>query len=323
LLLAIVGGVLLMYRGGRTQPPKPAAAIQAVSVAPTEVRLPGKVQPVKVVQVPAPVDGVIQRLMVDVGDTVFEGELLAHIQDPKLEAARNTAAMELEQARKNVSELEAALIATRLQASRSNAESIRAKGDLDRAEKEHVRQQMLNKEGATPRLVFEKAQNEYSSLEAESASLVATARKDEERLSSLAKELPAAQAVLEQKSSALEEAVAELAAGDVRSPVDGMVMAVQGHAGSEVHKDALELFELAADLGSLQVVLAPDAGILPRIRSGQAAVIEIAAVAGKIPGTVREVKRGEVRVDFASPSPQVRPGQIAQVVLILSAGGGA
>ena len=319
-LLAIGAITLSLYRGAPKPQPKPAPApvTEAAPSEPAEVSLPGKVEPTKVVAVPPLVEGVIEKFMAGVGEDVFEGQVLAHIRSGKLDSAEEAARGDAEHARARVSDIESKLIAARLEASRSRAEASRIKGDLDRAEKAYLRQQMLNREGATPRLVFEKAEKDYNALKADAGSVEVLASNAEERVASLTKELQMAQAQFEQKNGELEDAVAELAAGDVHCPADGIVISRRGDVGEQVNRAMPALFEIAVNLSSLQVSLSPDARAIPRIHSGQLASIEIVEAPGGIPGTVREVKQGQVLVDFTSPSPLVRPGLSAQVRIRLN-----
>ena len=319
-LLAIGAITLSLYRGAPKPRPKPAPApvTEAAPSEPAEVSLPGKVEPTKVVAVPPLVEGVIEKFMAGVGEDVFEGQVLAHIRSGKLDSAEEAARGDAEHARARVSDIESKLIAARLEASRSRAEATRIKGDLDRAEKAYLRQQMLNREGATPRLVFEKAEKDYNALKADAGSVEVLASNAEERVASLTKELQMAQAQFEQKNGELEDAVAELAAGDVHCPADGIVISRRGDVGEQVNRAMPALFEIAVNLSSLQVSLSPDARAIPRIHSGQLASIEIVEAPGGIPGTVREVKQGQVLVDFTSPSPLVRPGLSAQVRIRLN-----
>ena len=319
-LLAIGATTLSLYsHAPKPQPkPAPAAVSQTAPPDPSEISLSGKVEPTKVVAVPPLVEGVIERFMAGVGEDVFEGQVLAHIRSGKLDSAEEAARLDAEHARSRVSDIESKLIAARLEASRSRAEATRIKGDLDRAEKAYLHQQMLNREGATPRLVFEKAEKDYNALKADAGSVEVLANSAEERVTSLTKELQAAQALFEQKNGDLEDAVAELAAGDVHCPADGIVINRRGEVGEQVNRAMPALFEIAVNLSSLQVSVAPDAKALPRIHAGQPASIEIVEAPGGIPGTVREVKQGQVLVDFTSPSPMVRPGLSAQVRIPLN-----
>jgi HlyD family secretion protein len=318
-LLAVVAGfVSLARRGGRGQPSKPAGS-QAQAVAGLgEITLQGKIQAKAIVNIPAPVEGIVDRMLVDVGDSVYEGQLLASIKDAKLDAADQTAQADADKAQARVADLESALIAARLEGSRSRADATRARSEFARAEKAYLRQQMLVREGATPRLVFEKAEKEYNSLKADSESLEQMAQKAEDRVSTLTKEVSTAKNIAQAKAQDADEAKAELAAGEVHSTVDGLVVGRRGRAGDPVDRSMPDLFQIATNLSFLEVLLTPDSKVLPNIKSGQQALVEIAEASGWISGTVREIKGGQVFVDFTSPSPAVKPGLTAQVKIKLS-----
>jgi len=81
--------------------------------------------------------------------------------------------------------------------------------------------------------------------------------------------------------------------------------------------EAKELFQIAVDLSRLVVTIQPDRGTLNRIRPSQEALVFVAELPGAIPASVKEVKTGEVVVEFISPSAAIRPGMTAQVRLRL------
>ena len=265
----------------------------------------------------APIEGVIERFLADVGDEVFEGEVLAHIKSAKLDSNRETAQTAAERAQTRVHDLEMALTAARLEASRARADAIRTRAELDRAERNYTRQKLLMREGATPRLVFEKAEKDYETLKTDAVNLEQLARGAEDRLTSVTKELDAARTIAQAKAEELDDAKAELAAGDVHAPADGAVVGRSGQPGEMVNRGASDLFQIAINLNQLQVVLSPDPKTLERIHPGAPALIQIAEAPEGITASVREVKSGQVFVDFTSPSPAVRPGLTAQVKLRL------
>jgi multidrug resistance efflux pump len=309
-LVAVATVVAAHYRNSFTPLKTPAPAVPP---APAEVTLTGRVQALSVVNVRAPVEGVIERFLAEVGDDVFEGQVLAHIKSAKLEANQETAQAEAEHAQSRVRDLEMALTAARLEASRVRADAIRTRAELDRAERNYTRQQMLMREGAAARLVFEKAEREYNTLKADASNLELAARGAEDRLTSVSKELDAARVIAATKADELDDAKAELAAGDVHAPADGTVVGRNGQAGEAVSRAAIDLFQIAVNLSELQVVLSPDAKTLERIHAGAAAWVQMAEAAEGMPGKVREVKAGQVFVEFTRTSPAVRPGLSAQV----------
>jgi len=75
---------------------------------------------------------------------------------------------------------------------------------------------------------------------------------------------------------------------------------------------------VAADLTALQVVADVDPRTIQQIHPGQPAIIQIAEAISPINGSVREIKGGQVFVDFTSPSPLIKPGALAQIKIKVS-----
>jgi multidrug resistance efflux pump len=268
--------------------------------------------------VAVPVDGIVERFLASEGDDVFEGEVLAHIKSPKLDAALEAAQADSEHARDQVTSIGLDLNAARLEASRAQSEQTRTKAEYALAEKEYARQLALVKQGATPRLTFEKAEKDYNTLKAAIDGQETSAKSAQDRIEQLTKDLVKAQNGLEQKNNDLEEAKAELAAGDVHSPGDGMVMKRHGHVGELVDHTITDLFQIAVNLGTLQVTVKPDAQSIARIQPGQKVTIVVTQLPDPIPGTTREIKEGQVVIQFDSPSPLVKPGISAHLKIKLS-----
>lgn len=316
ILLAIAGGALSVYRQSAVKkaaaPPKQEAA--PIVVPPVnEVSLTGQVQAQRVVSVRAPIDGIVESYGVDVGQDVFEGQMIAHIRNTRLDSAAEGANLELERVQARVKELEAAIITGRLEASRAEADASRAKSEFDRNEKNYQRQQMLIREGATPRLVFEKAEREYNTAKEDLETKFQLSKTADERVEQMNRDVDAAKRALTEREQTLEHAKGEAAAGDVRAPVDGIVLSRRGQAGEEVTRAMDDLFRIAVALSALEVVVQPEPAAVGRIRVGQPATVLIAEAADQIAGIVREIKDGRVIVDFTSPTPVIRPGMTAQV----------
>ena len=305
----------------RRAPQKPQIKIEVKrpgEIVPPELNLSGKILPVKIVEVRAPLNGILDKVVADVGDDVFQGQVLAHVNNSRLESSAETARKETEKIRNRVNELQSSLLSTRLDASRSRANSARARLELEHAEKSYQHQAALMAEGATPRLVYEKAEKEYTSQKDDLATTEALATQQEERVATLTKELAAAQNLFEKKQNELEDAGLDIAAANILSPVDGVIVARHAGPGEQINRAQPSLFEIGVNLADLQVSIVPDnPKLVARVHTGQAAVIEIAELAASIAGTVREVKDGQILVQFASPSPVVRPGLSAQVKIRL------
>jgi HlyD family secretion protein len=319
--LAIAGAAVLVCGAGgflalrRSQ----AAHAKAAPVSPpatpktSEITLTGTVQAAHVVDVPVPVDGTVEQFLAEVGQHVSEGEVLARIKNPRLSAAQQLAKLNAEQAQNRLNQLEAALIAARLEVSRSEADASRVKSAVDQSEKAFERQQMMFREGVAPRLAYEKAEQEYKGWQVESQKLAETAKRAAEQVESTTKELEPARTAIAQSTSELEDAEAEMAAGEVNALADGVVIARRGKVGRQVTTATSDLFRIAADPQILEVV----ANTTARIKPGQSAAIQFGNVAGPITGTVREVKSGQVFLDIANPPPIVAPGMSVRVKIQL------
>ncbi|MBM3746267.1 MAG: hypothetical protein FJW34_10765 [Acidobacteria bacterium] len=317
ILLAVAAGALSLLWRGASKPPAPPPAAPAEFTDP-EVSLPGLIRAQHVILLGVPVDGVIEFTAVEPGQDVYEGEVLAHVRNQGLEAAQQLAQAQAERAQTRLDSLNSALIAARLEASRARADASRAQTEFERAEKAYQRQQILNKEGAARRLEFEKAQKEFQLAEGHYRALEELARQSERRVESLGKEIDTARRLLEDKNSELEEAQQDNAAAEIRSPVDGILLARSKQHGDEVTRDLKDLFQIAADLSLLEAVVEPTPPVRARLRPGQAALVVIAEAPGEgLQGVVREVKSGEAIVEFISPTTAIRPGLTAQVTIKL------
>jgi multidrug resistance efflux pump len=320
-ILAAVGAGAISVLWRERAKPAAQAATQRIPTAPPgpDVSLEGKIKALHIVAVPVPVEGKVDVFHVEVGQEIFEGQLLAQIRNESLTGAEEQATQLAERARNRINDLEAALIAQRLEGSRARALASRTRSDFDRSEKAYQRQKMLLGAGATPRLVFEKAEKEYRINQAESESAETLAQQAEGRVESLLKELDAARKTLEERTVDLEHAKADLAAAEVHAPVDGLVVGLHGNAGDDVDRTMKDLIQIATDLSQLAVVIEPPPPVLARIRPGQSAVVTVAeAQNGSLAAEVKKVENGQVTVEFTSPDPAVKPGLTAQVRIKLT-----
>lgn len=316
-----IGALSLLRRDAAPSKPAslPSAPQEPVVFTGSEVSLRGRIQAQQVVAVPAPVEGTVEVFLADVGDEVYEGQLLAQITSAGLAADREAAASELERARSHVDSLESRLISARLEAARARADASRARAEFEIVEKAFLRQQMLFREGATPRLNYEKSEKEFKLARAEFFGLDEVARHAEDRVAEQAKEADTSRRDLAEKTEMFEEAGDRLAAGQLYSPADGLIVSRRGAAGEVVSREVVDLFVIAVNLTLLTVVVEPEPPVLARIAPDQDALIQIAEVPGRgIPGKVREVRNGQVIVEFVNPSPVIKPGLTAQVVIKLT-----
>lgn len=264
--------------------------------------------------VPAPIEGTLEEVLVTVGEEVRQDQTLAHIRNTAIEADVKSAQDEVSRAEGIANRMESLFLTARLEASRASADLSRAQAEVYQAEKAAARQQMLHREGATPRRAYEQAQAESRAKEKEYEILRAVARTSDDRVSAAQQDVDKARAGLAEKRADLEMANGMLLASEVISPVDGVVTAITAAAGEEVNPEKGDLFQIAADLSTMEAILDPAPPLLEKVRPGQPAAVYITEARNEaLPGSVRAVENGKVIVEFASPSPLIRPGLTAQV----------
>src|SRR5438045_2550208 len=90
LVLAGAGAVALYRRSRRAAPPPARAAGPAVVVS-HEITLQGKIRPQHVISIAVPLTGLVEGLPVDVGQEVYQDQVLARVGAQLLESARQIA----------------------------------------------------------------------------------------------------------------------------------------------------------------------------------------------------------------------------------------
>lgn len=312
-LAAVAALSALAWRRFRSGPAAPPAHIDQKPTPPASstALFTGRIQPQKMVSISAPAAGTIARVLVEAGQDVYAGELLAQLNNGKLAPVEDAARQDAAKADSRVTDLRAELESAQMEASKDSAAAVAAHAAMTSAEKEFVRQQALDRAGATPHLAFLKAQSDYQTALAGSENLDALAQRDREHLERVSRELAAARSRLEERSSdfASIDTVSE-----IRSPVDGVVIAQEGKAGDAVNPAQSTLFQIAVNLSLLDVAVTADSKTLDGIQAGAPATVRIAEAGDvEIPAAVREVSGTGLLVGFESPSAAIRPGMTALV----------
>ncbi|MBI1790429.1 MAG: hypothetical protein HYR60_23090, partial [Acidobacteria bacterium] len=259
-------------------------------------------------------DGTISAFFADIGQEVYEGQLIARVTNESFETAQQATARAVEAAQARLNSLESAVLASRLEASRARAEASRARGDYDRLERTQRRQEMLYREGAAPKLAAERAAREYELAQSEYRGLEGVATRSEDRVNQILRDMDAAKRALDEKNAELEDIKTRLGASELLSPAQGIVVGRKGDPGAEVTVDRKDFFQIAVDLNLLEVVLEPEPPVLNLLKAGQAALIVVADQPGDgILGSLRALEKSQAIIAFTSPNPAIKPGQTAQV----------
>lgn len=313
-IVAVGAGLALRRKPAPAAAPRPNAAVTVQTPANNTIQ--GKIRPQHVVGVAANVPGFIEAFLVDPGSDVFEGQVLARIGAQSLESNRESAAGALEHAQELVNRAEAVLAGARLELSRAEADAARSRLNLERVTKIFSRQEVLYREGATPRLTYQKAEADYEAAKKDFDIMDAAARTGREHVQAAQKDVENARKFADDKRGLLQQAMDNLAASEVHSPVDGYVVSREGEVGKSAEEVGDKLFTIATDLYGLEVVLEPKEELMKRFIPGMPASVNVLDLDGaSFQGTVKEIKDKEhqVIVEFGSANPNVKPGMIADV----------
>jgi HlyD family secretion protein len=282
-----------------------------VPAGPKELTIQGRVEALRTVAVGVAIAGEIDTFSAEVGQDVFEGQILARISNGGLQTGLENAQRILQNAETKLSTLETTISAARLEAVRARDESMRANEDMNRTLKEFNRQRMLNNAGATPRKTFENSVKDYEAAKSEADGLAELALHADDHVEALVKEYDLTKKTLEDKRKEVEEVQAAVAATEVRAPEGGIVVARQGEIGKTItQEEASALFRIATDISALQAVFTPD----PAMKPGDPIAITFTDVPGDpIPAAIREIKIGQATAEFSSANPAIRPGMSCTV----------
>ncbi|HTM51649.1 MAG TPA: biotin/lipoyl-binding protein [Bryobacteraceae bacterium] len=313
-LAVLIAVAVAVVPRGRSAKATSSETATSPAAAAAEINLSGKIRAQHVIGVAPPLEGTISAFLVDVGQQVFEGQLLARLTNEGLEAGQQNAKRDLEITQSRVSNLESAIISGRLEASRARADASRARSEYDRLDRAYRRQQTLFNEGATPKQTFEKSTREFQQAQSEFDTLDRVAAAAEAQVSELIKSLDAEKRTLREKTESMETATAQSGATELVSPAEGIVVGRNGEVGQTVGPNKADFIQIATQPSLLEVILEPDPPTMRRIQPGQPALVSLPDQgADGMLGKVKGSDGNQVLVEFTSPNPAIKPGMIAQV----------
>jgi HlyD family secretion protein len=213
----IVVGLVAATRGGTKIDPSKLAKIEKGDLAKSVVAT-GKIQPVTNVEVKSKASGIVQSLLVDYGDTVKRGQILAQLDKEQI----------LAQVNQQRASLEAAEAAARAAEADLERAKVDAEGpDVPLLKRAYERAQGMAKDGVVSASALEDAQKNYelavNKQQLGKANVVSTAAK-----------LKQAQAQVSQAKAQLEEKEEEYRNSTIVAPLDGMVLSRDVEVGDAV-----------------------------------------------------------------------------------------
>jgi RND family efflux transporter MFP subunit len=266
-----------------------------LSASKSELELPGSIQAITEAPILARANGYVKRRMVDIGDRVSAGQMLAEIEAPEVDQQVSQAKASLEQAR------------AALEQSLANYEQ--GKSNLDLARVTAERWNALVAEGIVPRQENDQYQAQFK---AQTAGVQAL----EKAIAAQRSNVAAAEASL----AALDEVQSYRV---VKAPFEGIVTLRNVDVGTLVNAGNTLLFRIA-QTGTLRTYVNVSQTNASSIRVGQPASLSISALPGRsFPGTVARTANSldpasrTMLVEIRVPNPNgvLLPGMYAQVDL--------
>jgi HlyD family secretion protein len=318
-LMLLVGaffGVKASLRPNNAIDPAKLADVTRGSIARSVVAT-GKIQPRAKVDVKSKASGIVQKILVDYGEFVKQGQVLVELDKVELQAQVREATATLEAAQ--AAEQSAQAVHERNQVDAEGPDLPFLKSGMDRARK-------LGAQGLISPSVVEDAEKAYQmGLNKQTSALrnVAVARADMAR----------AKAQVAQCQAALERARESLQYATVVSPMDGLVLSRNVEVGDAVSSILVlgsnaTLIMTLGDVGDVYVLGKVDQADIGKVYLGQRARIVVESFKDKkFEGQVTKiaplgvekdnVTTFEVRVSIKNPGGELRANMSANAEIIL------
>ena len=287
LLVGIGGAALSMRLRDRAKAGKRMDAA-ALLPMPGDITLSGTLRPQNVTSVGPEEDADLDSFQVEVGQDVFEGQVLARLGSSGLETERENAQTAVNEAESKVTKAEQQAASARMEASRTEADQQRMRSETDRLRREFEHQDDLYSKKAAPKLRWQKAQKDYETAQRDFDVLDKSARLSAEAAQTALNALTAAQKSLADRNQELAAAQEHMQAAEVRAPADGVVVARNGEPGKPAPPD---LIVLGTDMFSLEVTVEPKPELLKKLQPGQQVLVLIPDMQSSgMEGRIKEIK---------------------------------
>ena len=280
----LCGGIILLT-AGCSQPS--VTAEQNTGSPPPVLAAPGRVEgQSEVVEVGAAVDGVIAELLVNEGQVIKTGDLIARIACDDLEAEIGAAKAAENAARQSKVRL---VRGSRDEERRAAAaDEAAARAALGDAQDQYKRFSALIADGIVPKDQFDRASRQLDAAQAATAAAVAR-----ERLVSadpLPEDLQRADAEIALAERRAASAQARFAKCFVRSPIDGTVLKRHREPGESISMFVPRPIVSVANVTAIRIRAEVDERDIARVREGQRTRVTIDAFPDQtFSGTVRRI----------------------------------
>ena len=316
-----------------TTPPAQSAALSVQVVTPkrsaasSELVLPGNVQAVQEASIFARTNGYVQRRLVDIGDQVSAGQLLAEIEAPEVDQELLQARATLGQARTTLGQARASLkqMQANVQQARANVQQVQANVDLARITAERWRQ--LEQEQVIPRQQAEEKQAAYAVAQANMSAAQANVNSVQENVNAVQAQGNAQEANMQAQEANVRRLETLQSFQKVTAPFAGVITVRNVDVGALItagsSTTSRELFRLA-QIDTLRVYVNVPQTFMSAIQPGQNAQLMVRelpqkAFMGKVVRTASALDAASrtlpMEVQVSNPDQTLLPGMYAQVKL--------
>ena len=316
IVLLIAIGVFAATRGGTKIDPSKLAKVEKGDLAKSVVAT-GKVTPITKVEVKSKASGIVKKLLVDYGDRVKKGQLLAQLDKIEIEA--------------QVEQSKAALEAAQANLKSSQADFERAKVDAEGPDvpllkRAYERAVNMAKDGVVSTSALEDAQKNYEmSLNKQNVSKA--------QVTVLKAKIAQSQANVAQDQANLKQLEEQLSYTDIISPIDGIVLSRDVQMGDAVSSilvlgSSATLVMTLGDTSEVYVKGKVDESDIGKVYLGQRARIKVESFKDKtFDGKVTKISpmgvekdnvtTFEVRVSIQNPGGELKAEMTANAEIIL------
>ena len=315
-VLVTVGGLIAATRGGTKIDPSKLAKVERGDLAKSVVAT-GKVEPITKVEIKSKASGIVKKLLVDAGDRVKRGQVLAELDKEEIEA-------HVAQAKAQEEAAEASLRATEADMERAKVD---AEGpDVPTLKRAYERAQGMAKEGVVSVSALDDAQRAYEL--AVNKQNVAKAQ-----LQVLHAKIGQAQAQVAQDRANLKQLEEQYSYTTVESPIDGVVLSRDVEVGDAVSSilvlgSSATLIMTLGDISEVYVKGKVDESDIGKVYLGQPARIKVESFKDKtFNGKVTKISpmgvekdnvtTFEVRVSINNPGGELKAAMTANAEIIL------
>jgi HlyD family secretion protein len=316
IVLLIAIGVFAATRGGTKIDPSKLAKVEKGDLAKSVVAT-GKVTPITKVEVKSKASGIVKKLLVDYGDRVKKGQLLAQLDKVEIEA-------QVEQSKAGLEAAEANLKSSQADFERAKVD---AEGpDVPLLKRAYERAVNMAKDGVVSTSALEDAQRNYEmSLNKQNVSKA--------QVTVLKAKIAQSQANVAQDQANLKQLEEQLSYTDIISPIDGIVLSRDVQMGDAVSSilvlgSSATLVMTLGDTSEVYVKGKVDESDIGKVYLGQRARIKVESFKDKtFDGKVTKISpmgvekdnvtTFEVRVSIQNPGGELKAEMTANAEIIL------